>query len=276
MMVRHSSGSRSAISGGRGGTSARTMRARTSDVVPCRRGGVRSASRTARPQARTGRRPGRPLRRRSAPAPCSRASPRYRPRRSAALRRQPRHSEVGDLDLSSAVRRRLAGLTPRWAMPVRARPPARKRPGRRRRRPWPPGGAPPQAVLERLAADQLEDEEEAGHVLPGVVDPHGVGVLEPRGRAGFALEAVNGGRVVRSGSRDLHRDHPVEQRVAGAVDGAEPSRTQRLDDFVPVGDAATDRQMVAADGFGRSVGAGAPALYGLRQVGGAVRVVHRP
>jgi hypothetical protein len=92
---------------------------------------------------------------------------------------------------------------------------------------------PLDALGERLALEELHDQEVDLALPPDVVEGADVRVLERRDRLRLALEALAhllGGREVLG--QDLERDRPVEPGVLGAVDLAHPAGAERGDDFV--------------------------------------------
>ena len=101
---------------------------------------------------------------------------------------------------------------------------------------------------KRAAVDQLHDEEHvraAGAVIDAlVVHRDGVQVGEPRGRPGFAGEAIGEGGVRRQGGRhDLDRHQPVEPLVDGGVHGRHPAAGDPVDDAVPALEFAADQRV---------------------------------
>src|SRR6267143_6387484 len=89
------------------------------------------------------------------------------------------------------------------------------------------------AVLQRPALDQLEDEVCQALLVPEVEDFQDVGVLEAGHRSRFLLEALPVPGVVREEvGQDLDRDVAVEARVIGAVHARHPAAPNPLDDAV--------------------------------------------
>ena len=88
---------------------------------------------------------------------------------------------------------------------------------------------PPDAVLQRLALDVLEDDVGGAVVLAGVDHRDDVGVVELRHRAGLAPEALE---LVRVGGdvpvHQLDRHPALERGVEGAVDGRHPAGADLL------------------------------------------------
>jgi hypothetical protein len=90
-----------------------------------------------------------------------------------------------------------------------------------------------QPVRQRLAVEQLHDEERRAVVLADVVQRTDVRVGQLRDRARFAIEARAELRVRgQRGRQDLDGDGPVEPRVAGLVDFAHAARANGAEDFV--------------------------------------------
>lgn len=90
--------------------------------------------------------------------------------------------------------------------------------------------------LERVPLEQLHHEEALRLVPAEVVDRADVRVIERRGRPGFALEALDCGRVVcQFSGKELERDLPAEPQILGTVDDAHAAATEFFDDAV-VGD----------------------------------------
>ena len=88
-------------------------------------------------------------------------------------------------------------------------------------------------VLERLALEQLHDDERLALVLPDLVNRADVGVVERGRRAGLAKEAVERGAVAGGlGRQELQGDGPAEDAVVGPVDDAHAAATELLDDPV--------------------------------------------
>ena len=99
-----------------------------------------------------------------------------------------------------------------------------------------------QLAVQAHAVDELHGQVAHPIELADVVDGHDVGVLEPGGDHGFALEAVHEiglaepGRGQALQADGLDRDHAVQRAVPGLVDRAERPGTQRLHDLVTPGD----------------------------------------
>jgi hypothetical protein len=93
-----------------------------------------------------------------------------------------------------------------------------------------PGGDP---MLQRLAFQQLHADEGPPLVRVDVVDRADVGVVEGRGRAGLALEALEGLVAREQPLRQKLERHPTaETGVLGLVDDAHPAAAQLLEDAV--------------------------------------------
>ncbi len=89
------------------------------------------------------------------------------------------------------------------------------------------------AALERLAVEQLHDDELLPVVIADVVQRADVRVVE-RGRdARFALEALDCLRIAREvGRQHLDGDLAAEPRVLGAIDDAHAAAVEDFDDAV--------------------------------------------
>ncbi len=88
------------------------------------------------------------------------------------------------------------------------------------------------AVAERLAFEQLRDNERRAVLGADVMDREDVRVVERRGGLGFLRESPEPirirGEVVR---KHLDRHFTPERRVARAIDLAHPARTERREDL---------------------------------------------
>ncbi len=88
-------------------------------------------------------------------------------------------------------------------------------------------------ILERLAVDELHDQEVDAALAPDVVQRADVRMVERRHRARFALEPLAPLHIVRQRSRQyLDGDGSIEARVARFVDLAHPARAERREDLV--------------------------------------------
>jgi hypothetical protein len=89
------------------------------------------------------------------------------------------------------------------------------------------------AVLERLAFEQLHGDEGATVVLVNIVDGADVRVIEGRGGAGFAAEALDGlemrGKFV---GKEFQGDAAAEAGVLGTVNNAHAATAQTFEDAV--------------------------------------------
>ena len=120
-------------------------------------------------------------------------------------------------------------------------------------------GPAPDPLRERLSLEQLHGDEVLALVLVDRVDGADPGVVERRGRARLALEALEGGRVGGElGGQELERDVPAELRVLGLVDDAHAAAAELRDDPV-VGDGLADHRPSPSGGR-------RPALHGLGRV----------
>ncbi len=123
-------------------------------------------------------------------------------------------------------------------------------------------------VLERLALQQLHDDEGLALVLPDLVDRADVRVVEGGGGPGLAQEPVERGAVAGGlGGEELQGDGSVEDAVVCPVDDAHTAATELLDDPV-VRDVLSDH-LASPGGRHRMVrrapkstrGAGVSAVY---------------
>ena len=123
-----------------------------------------------------------------------------------------------------------------------------------------------EAALERLPLEQLHRDEGAPLVLVRVVDRADVRVVEGRGRARLALEALDGlavpGQLVR---QELERHRAAQARVLGLVDDTHAAAADLLEDPV-VGEGFADHvswwkptEHVMRRGVGRQTPARRPA-----------------
>ena len=89
---------------------------------------------------------------------------------------------------------------------------------------------------EGRAVDQLHRDVRAARGLAVIEDAYATAVVEPRDRAGLALEAELelAGEVRRE---DLDRDVLVEADVARAIDRSHPAPTEECEQLVAVGEA---------------------------------------
>jgi hypothetical protein len=89
------------------------------------------------------------------------------------------------------------------------------------------------ALPEGLALEQLHRNEVPPLVLIDVVDRTDIGMIQRRGGARFALEALDrlavAGQVLR---QELQRDGALEPQILGPVDDAHAAGTECLDDPV--------------------------------------------
>ena len=141
------------------------------------------------------------------------------------------------------VTKMLAGLTSRWTMPRACA--ASRRVGdldaelehavERQR-------AARELVLQRPAVEQFHDDELLAVVLADVVDRADVRVVERRGDARLAAEAVErfgvGGEI---GGQELQRDLAAEADVLGAVDHAHAAGAEPLENLVMGDNGANHR-----------------------------------
>ena len=101
-------------------------------------------------------------------------------------------------------------------------------------------GALADPLAQRLALEQLHRDEVLPLVLVDRVDRADAGVVEGRGGAGLALEALERGGVPgHLGRQELERDVAAEGGVLGLVDDAHPTAAELRGDAV-VRHRATD------------------------------------
>ena len=94
--------------------------------------------------------------------------------------------------------------------------------------------------VQRGAVDQLHHDEAAAFVLADVVERADVGVVQRRGGARLALEALRGQRVGgRRLRQELHRDVAAEPEVLAPVHDTHAASAQPIDNAV-VRDDGTD------------------------------------
>ena len=105
-------------------------------------------------------------------------------------------------------------------------------------------GPLPDPLRERLPLEQLHRDEVLALVLVDRVDGADAGVVEGRGRAGLALEALERvGVLGQLGGQELERDVPAELRVLGLVDDAHAAAAELRRDAV-VGDRPADHRLM--------------------------------
>src|SRR5262249_7368588 len=89
-------------------------------------------------------------------------------------------------------------------------------------------------VIEAETFDVLHHVEWLVVVLPDAEDRHDVGVVQPGGSLGLALEALNLSSVdERPGRQDLERDLPAEPFLLGLVDHAHSTAADLANDTEP-------------------------------------------
>ena len=94
-------------------------------------------------------------------------------------------------------------------------------------------GPAPDPLGQRLALEQLHRDEVLALVLVDLVDRADAGVVERRGGARLALEALERGRVLRHlRGQELQRDVAAELRVLGLVDDAHAAAAELRSDPV--------------------------------------------
>ena len=94
-----------------------------------------------------------------------------------------------------------------------------------------------------LAVEQLHDDERLALVLADVVDRADVRMVQRRGGARLALEALERLRVARQLARqELERDLAAEARVLGAVDDTHAAAAEPVEDAV-VGEDLIDQRL---------------------------------
>ena len=128
-----------------------------------------------------------------------------------------------------------AGLMSRCTIPLRVR--GLERVGdldaRARGRRSTGSGPPRDPLLQRLPVEQLHDDERLPVVLADVVDRADVRMVQRRGGAGLALEALQRlpGRG-ELGRQELERDLAAQPRVLGLVDDAHAAAADPVEDAV--------------------------------------------
>ena len=91
----------------------------------------------------------------------------------------------------------------------------------------------PDAIGQRLAFEELEDEVVEIAVASDVVDRADVRIVERGDGARFLFEAPARFRVRRErAGQHLHRHGPIEPRITGAIDLAHAACAERRDDLV--------------------------------------------
>ena len=101
--------------------------------------------------------------------------------------------------------------------------------------------APRHHLRERLPFEQLHDDEVLPLVLLDGVNRADVGMVQRRGGASLALEALERRRVLgQLGGQELERDAAAEARVLGFVDDAHPAASEPAHDRV-MGNALPDQ-----------------------------------
>ena len=92
-------------------------------------------------------------------------------------------------------------------------------------------------VRQRLAVEELHDEEGGAVLLAEVVDGRDVGVAEAGAEPGLGAEPLGEvGVVAAVGTQHLDRDVPVERLVVGPPDLAHATRREHLGEAVAVGE----------------------------------------
>ncbi len=114
-------------------------------------------------------------------------------------------------------------------------------------------GAAGDAFAERLAFQKLHGDEGAMVVLADFVDGANVGMVQRRGAAGFALEALEGLAIVgKSFGKKLQSDVAAQAEVFGFVDFAHAPGSELAENAI-VRDGFAKQDAPAAEGilFGR-------------------------
>jgi hypothetical protein len=94
-------------------------------------------------------------------------------------------------------------------------------------------GLPVNPVAERLALEDLHDEEGLAFVVVNIIDGADAGVIQGRGRASFALETLESLAVAGEFLRqEFQSDGATQTVVFGPVDNAHPSTAKFFDDAV--------------------------------------------
>ena len=108
-------------------------------------------------------------------------------------------------------------------------------------------GAPFEAVGQRLALEQLHDEERRAVVFANVVQRADVGVGQLGDRARLAIEPFAELRIRGECSgQDLDGDGPLESRISGFLDFTHTAGPEWRDDFI--------RAEAGANGQGHEAG----------------------
>jgi hypothetical protein len=98
---------------------------------------------------------------------------------------------------------------------------------------WERGWMASVEAIERLAVQQLHDEEGLAAGFIDLVDGADAGMIEGRSDAGLAVEALEGGGVGSGVAGDeLEGDVAAEAKVLGLVDDTHPARADAAQDFV--------------------------------------------
>ena len=105
------------------------------------------------------------------------------------------------------------------------------------------------ALLERLALEQLHHHEVLALLFADVVKDADVRVTQARDDAGFAEEALERlGDAAGFGGQELERDVAAEAGVFGFVDFSHAPAAELREEFV-VGDGARNHGGIVAEGF---------------------------
>jgi hypothetical protein len=93
--------------------------------------------------------------------------------------------------------------------------------------------SPVDAMLERLALEQLHDDEVLVLVLADVVDRADVRMIQSRGRLRLALKALDGHGIARQiGGEELQCHRSAKTRILGAVHDTHAAAAKVLDHLV--------------------------------------------
>ena len=100
-------------------------------------------------------------------------------------------------------------------------------------------------MLERHAIQKLHGDEGLPVLLANVVNGADVGMIQSRGRLGFALKARQSLRILGDiVGKELQRDEAMQPRVFRLIDDTHATAAQLLNDLI-MGDGFTDHSFPA-------------------------------